>query len=94
MTPLCIAAADKYKHLSSAGIRGVIAGGIIGIICVAALALILKDLHGARKMKVSVSSWTTGIEWFLSQRHAFKLHISRTITQPRQSFVESQHSEA
>ncbi|DBA94189.1 TPA: hypothetical protein ACH3X1_001820 [Trebouxia sp. C0004] len=42
---------DKYKHLSSAGIRGVIAGGIIGIICVAALALILKDLHGARKMK-------------------------------------------
>ncbi|DBA89601.1 TPA: hypothetical protein ACH3X2_004498 [Trebouxia sp. C0005] len=42
---------DKYKHLSSAGIRGVIAGGIIGIICVVALAMILKDLHGARKMK-------------------------------------------
>ena len=50
MTSLCTAAADKYKHLSSAGIQGVIAGGII---FVAALAMILKDLHGARKMKVS-----------------------------------------
>ncbi len=75
MTPLCTAAADKYKHLSSAGIRGVIAGGIIGIICVAALALILKDLHGARKMKVSGLSWTTGTEQFLSVNH----HLAQTI---------------
>lgn len=42
---------DKHKHLSSSGVRGVIAGGIIGIICIAALALILKDLHGARKLR-------------------------------------------
>ncbi|KAL3159229.1 hypothetical protein ABBQ32_011204 [Trebouxia sp. C0010 RCD-2024] len=42
---------DKHKHLSSAGVRGVIAGGIIGIICVLALAMILKDLHGAHAMK-------------------------------------------
>nr|QOL01292.1 putative extracellular protein TR9_093 [Trebouxia lynnae] len=42
---------DKHKHLSSSGVRGVIAGGIIGIICIAALALILKDLHGARKLQ-------------------------------------------
>ncbi len=52
MLTLCNAAADKYKHLSSAGIRGVIAGGIIGIICIAALALIMKDLRGARNAKV------------------------------------------
>lgn len=44
---------DKNKHLSSAGVRGVIAGGIIGIICVAALAMILKDLRGAHAMKGS-----------------------------------------
>ena len=49
------AVADKHKHLSSSGVRGVIAGGIIGIICIAALALILKDLHGARKLQVRVA---------------------------------------
>ena len=47
--------ADSHKHLSSAGVRGIIAGGIIGIICVVALAMILKDLHGARALKVSVT---------------------------------------
>lgn len=52
---MCDADADKHKHLSSAGVRGVIAGGIIGIICVLALAMILKDLHGAHAMKVHTS---------------------------------------
>ena len=46
-------AADKHKHLSSQGLKGVIAGGVIGIIAVAALALLLKDLHGARR-RVSI----------------------------------------
>lgn len=46
--------ADSHKHLSSSGVRGIIAGGIIGIICVAALAMILKDLHGARALKVDL----------------------------------------
>ena len=58
---MCHDVADKHKHLSSAGVRGIIAGGIIGIICVAALAMILKDLHGARALKVGIALWRIGV---------------------------------
>ena len=53
MTVFCDAA-DKHKHLSSEGLKGVIAGGVIGIIAMLALLLLLRDLWGARRNRVSI----------------------------------------
>ena len=50
---MCVCDADKHKHLSSQGLKGVIAGGVIGIIAVLALMLLIKDLYGARRNRVS-----------------------------------------